>query len=325
MIPGLVSVILPVFNRPGALREAVGSVVRQTYPRWELWIVDDGSTDDTAAVAEALASRDSRIRCLRQQNAGPGAAREAGRCAARGEFLQYLDSDDLIYPRKLEAQVAALRDAPEAGIAYCRCVETDPSGRPLAKPLRPSDRALTRMFPTFLACRWWNTLTPLYRSELCHRAGEWLPLFQEEDWEYDARVAAIDPPLAFVNEELAEARSRHSGRLSGSGLPKEKCLQDRAVAHERILVHAMSAGLGRDLPEMQHFARELFLLARQCGAAGLPGPAQRLFQLAREASTPARAVGLDFRGYRALAGLLGWRWAGWLSERIDRLRRSSRG
>lgn len=55
------------------------------------------------------------------------------------------------------------------------------------------------MFPTFLAERWWNTLVPLYRAALCHRAGAWLPLYQEEDWEYDARVGALAPRLAFVD------------------------------------------------------------------------------------------------------------------------------
>ena len=299
--------------------------MRQTYPRWELWIVDDGSTDDTSEAGAGLAAADARIQRLRQANGGPGAARDTGRRAARGEFLQYLDSDDLLYPRKLELQVAALNADPGAGIAYCRCVESDSEGRPSDLPLRPSDRLLASMFPTFLACRWWNTIVPLYRAELCERAGAWLPLFQEEDWEYYARNASLAPGLRFVDEPLAEHRDRSTNRLSRSGLPELRRLQDRAIAHERILDHAVRAGVGREVPEMQRFARELFLLGRQCGAVGLVQPSKALFRLARAASTPERAAGMDFRLYRAAAAIVGWRGVAVLASWMERLRPRPRG
>ena len=87
---GLVSTIIPVYNRPVLLREAVESVLRQTYRPIEVIIVDDGSTDDTGRVAEELAARDlDVIRALHIANGGPGVAREAGRQVAQGEFIQY--------------------------------------------------------------------------------------------------------------------------------------------------------------------------------------------------------------------------------------------
>ena len=107
--PDLVSTIIPVFNRAAMLAEAVGSVIAQSYRPVEVIIVDDGSTDDTAAVAHALAAEQRDIiRVLHQPNGGVGRAREAGRLAARGEFIQYLDSDDLLLPGKFEHQIAAL-------------------------------------------------------------------------------------------------------------------------------------------------------------------------------------------------------------------------
>src|SRR5689334_3698307 len=100
------------------LREAVGSVLAQTWRPIEIIIVDDGSTDEeTPAAIRELASQHDEIRGTRIENGGPGAAREAGRQLARGEFIQYLDSDDLLLPRKFELQVAALRSRPEAGVA----------------------------------------------------------------------------------------------------------------------------------------------------------------------------------------------------------------
>src|SRR6185503_20150635 len=99
MINGLVSTIIPVYNRAVLLREAVASVLSQTYRPIELIVVDDGSTDDTPRVADELGeTHPQEVRVIHQSNTGPGLAREAGRHSALGEFIQYLDSDDLILP-----------------------------------------------------------------------------------------------------------------------------------------------------------------------------------------------------------------------------------
>ena len=97
-------------------------------------------------------------------------------------------------------------------------------------------------------------------------------------------------------------------------------MRQRATAHSLILGHAQRAGIDVDSPSMKHFARELFLLARQCGAAGLPAEAQHLFGLARAASGPLRARGADFRAYRLIASFVGWTMPGKLSSWMDRLR-----
>ena len=118
-VAGLVSTIIPVHNRAALLREAVASVLAQTYRPIEIIIVDDGSTDDTPGVADSLAAGSpDAIAVVHQGNTGPGLAREAGRQKARGEFIQYLDSDDVLLPRKFEFQILGLRSSPECGIAY---------------------------------------------------------------------------------------------------------------------------------------------------------------------------------------------------------------
>ncbi len=101
----LVTAVIPTYNRANIVTQAVDSVLNQTYGNLELIVVDDGSTDDTPA---ALARYGNRIRVLRQDNAGPAAARNRGIAAARGEFVAFLDSDDLWLPSKLERQVALL-------------------------------------------------------------------------------------------------------------------------------------------------------------------------------------------------------------------------
>lgn len=315
---GLVTTIIPVFNRPAMLREAVASVVAQTYRPIEIVIVDDGSTDDTPQVAEALAREHAGIvRVIRQENRGVAMARETGRLAARGEFVQHLDSDDLLLPRKFELQVAGLRARPECGVSYGWTRWRFDDGRIDSRPAKRSGERVATMFPAMLASRWWDTPSPLYRRSLIDAAGPWLPLRVEEDWEYDARIAALGVRLHSVADWICEVRRHSAGHLSGQ--TTAVTFRDRAVAHEAILRHAQRFGITTGAPEMQHFARELFLLARQCGAAGLVPESRRLFDLAREASGPA-ASRLQFRGYRAVAAILGWSAAGKIATLADRLR-----
>jgi len=109
----LVSVVIPVFNGARFLREAIESVLAQTYANVEIVVVDDGSTDETPAM---IASFDT-VRGMRQEHAGQATARNRGVAAARGEYVAFLDADDVMLPDRLERQVAYLREHPE-----CACV-----------------------------------------------------------------------------------------------------------------------------------------------------------------------------------------------------------
>lgn len=114
-MPGLVSVIIPTFNRAALCKRAVESVLAQTYRNLEVIVVDDGSIDDTR---EVLSGLDERLLYLRQQNAGVSAARNLGIESAQGEFLAFLDSDDSWVPWKLEAQLAVLQVYPKVGMVF---------------------------------------------------------------------------------------------------------------------------------------------------------------------------------------------------------------
>ena len=104
----LVSVVMPTYNRLPYLRDSVDSVLRQTCPRWELIVVDDGSTDETAAYLSGL--RDRRVHLVEHSHCGnPAQLRNIGIERAMGEYVAFLDSDDLWHARKLELQMEALR------------------------------------------------------------------------------------------------------------------------------------------------------------------------------------------------------------------------
>lgn len=113
----LFSVILPTYNRAYVLWRAVQSVLAQTEARWELVVVDDGSTDDTRRLLEEF--RDPRIRTMTTPNRGPSAARNSGFELSRASYLAYLDSDNAWRPAYLATMLEAIRCHPTASLWYC--------------------------------------------------------------------------------------------------------------------------------------------------------------------------------------------------------------
>lgn len=123
-----VSVVVPTFNRLQYLRPAIDSVFAQTFTDWELIVADDGSEEETAAYVAALANP-PRVKVLRLAHTGnPGAVRNAAWQSARGEYVAFLDSDDVWLPEKLAVQVASLRSHPERGWSHTAFAVMDESG-----------------------------------------------------------------------------------------------------------------------------------------------------------------------------------------------------
>lgn len=114
----LVSVITPTFNRAGIIQQAVGSILNQTYQNWELIVVDDGSTDNTKQIIEAI--DDDRVSYFYQENKGPTTARNAGISHAKGKWITYLDSDDVLFPECIETMLSRLAKNPKAVFGFPR-------------------------------------------------------------------------------------------------------------------------------------------------------------------------------------------------------------
>ena len=122
-----VSVVIPAYNHARYLPEAIESALAQTLPPHEVIVVDDGSRDDTPAVLERYRSR---ITIISQQNSGVSAARNHGVERSTGDFLAFLDADDVWLPQKLERQVACFRERPESGLVHCAMQLIDHEGKP---------------------------------------------------------------------------------------------------------------------------------------------------------------------------------------------------
>ena len=110
MVADLVTVVIPVYRAEKYLAETLRSLEAQTYPHFEVVLVDDGSTDQSLAICQDFSRRDDRFRIVSQPNSGPSAARNNGVAHARGEYLVFLDSDDIMAPHALESMVQAMKE-----------------------------------------------------------------------------------------------------------------------------------------------------------------------------------------------------------------------
>jgi glycosyltransferase involved in cell wall biosynthesis len=229
----LVSVIVPCYNQARFLPEAVGSVLAQTYSNLECIIVDDGSTDETKAVAERLADMDRRVQCVRQPNRGAAAARNQGLAKARGEFVQFLDADDALKARKLEAQLRALAGSATVAVVYCDYYYSEPQDLIREVPgLHRNPRFKTTEFLVECAARWETSLSIpihcfLFDARFVREHGvrfdESLPT--HEDWDCWMRIFALAPRVVFVDERLAVYRLNPQSKCTNLGLMRQGFLQ----------------------------------------------------------------------------------------------------
>jgi lipopolysaccharide transport system permease protein len=207
----LVSVVIPSYNYARFLGDAIESVIRQVYDRVEIVVVDDGSTDDTAAVV----ARYPDVKYVRQENQGLGAARNAGIRHATGEFVVFLDADDRLLPDALAAGVDSLRDHPDAAFTWGRFRYVDSGGSPLDEMVPPSPedvddyRALLRMNHIV------SPATVMYRRAILERVGGFdldASVRASEDYDLYLRLASEYPICRHV-ALVAEYR-KHDANMS---------------------------------------------------------------------------------------------------------------
>ena len=150
-----VSVIIPTYDRADCVTRAIDSALAQTHADVEVIVVDDGSTDDTAALVRDTYAGEPRVRYTRQENRGVSAARNRGIRLARGAYMALLDSDDAWEPFKLELQLACLDAFPDAGMVWTDMKAVGPAGEVVSEHhLRRFYSALTRpKYDLESACR----------------------------------------------------------------------------------------------------------------------------------------------------------------------------
>jgi len=211
MSPPLVSVILPTYNRWPMLSDAIGSVLGQSYKGFELIVVDDGSQDKTL---ENLGRYGPALRVISQSRRGVATARNVGVIWACGDYLAFLDSDDLWKPRKLEVQVAFMEERPEVQICQTeeiwmrRGVQVNPKKR----HRKPSGDIFRRSLDLCLV----SPSSVMMTKELFERVGGFDESFTVcEDYDLWLRVA-VDNPVPLIPAPLVVKRGGHEDQLSRS-------------------------------------------------------------------------------------------------------------
>jgi glycosyltransferase involved in cell wall biosynthesis len=204
MTKSLVSCIVPVFNGERFLAEAIESILGQSYRTLEVIVVDDGSTDDTASI---VAGFGDAVTYVHQENAGPAAARNRGIREAHGEFVAFLDSDDLWHADKLERQLARFRERPELDYSVT-LIQNFWEEEVRDEAVRLEDHARSRPVPGYV------TDTLVVRRELLDRTGgldESRGHGDAADWFARAEAAGA---VGEVVQEVLTRRRLHSGNRS---------------------------------------------------------------------------------------------------------------
>ena len=206
----LVSVVIPTYNGGEHLLESVKSALQQTYAPLEIIVVDDGSQEDILGILSPVSSR---VRYIRQENAGPAAARNRGIYSAQGEFIAFLDDDDLWNPRKIEAQMRTMSENPDCGLVYSHPDIIDDNGVVIYNQ-RPKSCPSGYVYYDFLRKNRISTPSvTLIRSSVFRRSG----VFDEkkeciscEDYDLWLRIAQYFT-ICFCGEAIAYYRQSASG------------------------------------------------------------------------------------------------------------------
>ena len=307
-MPPLVSILIPAYNAAPWIGETLASALSQTHPNIEIIVVDDGSTDDTLALARTRATRHpGRIRIVAQPNAGAAAARNHALRLAQGQFIQYLDADDLLAPDKIALQLARLDSAPLLTIScgpWGRFT-TDPAAAVFAPEENWCDSAPLDWLRLNFAGR--GMMPPaawLLPRALADRAGPWdETLSLNDDGEYFCRVLLASSAVVFAPGARSLYRSGLAGSLSRS---RSRRAWDSAWhSHEACARHLLASD---DSPATRRACADLFIRLAYALYPNAP-------DLVRACEQRAAAVGGSFlrpdggRSFRLTASLLGWRTA----------------
>jgi glycosyltransferase involved in cell wall biosynthesis len=277
----LVSCVIPCYNRPVFVRDAIDSALAQTYTRVEVVVVDDGSTDNTP---EVLAEYGNRIRVIRQSNAGTAAARNTGIANSQGEFLAWLDSDDAWLPQKIEAQVQAFARHPDAGVIYTPCAFFNDRGEPPppAEPLPIPDCIARDDVMEMLIVE--SEVMPsscMVPRTVLDNVGHFDPSFKWEDWELHFRLARRHYKFFELPAPLTRYRV-HANSKSG-----DEWLHARGILALRHMIEASRDELLTDTasPSMREafrrhdikYAESYNKVGKQCLARGEYDQAFRMY------------------------------------------------
>jgi glycosyltransferase involved in cell wall biosynthesis len=217
----LVSILVPAYNAAPWIAATLASALDQTHPRVEVIVIDDGSRDDTLAISRAVSARHSyRVRVETQPNAGAAAARNHALRLAVGDFIQFLDADDLIAPDKIARQLVVLAESPATTVAACPwgVFLDDPTAAAFTpEPVWADLDPVAWLVASWAGGGMMHPAAWLVPRATADAAGPWQEsLSLDDDGEYFTRVLLRSSGVRFVSSARAFYRSHDGPRLSAS-------------------------------------------------------------------------------------------------------------
>lgn len=202
----LVSVIVPTYNRADFIAATLDSIRNQSYSNFEVLIIDDGSTDDTERIVDRFIKTDSRFKYYKQKNSERAIARKEGLKKAQGEYICFLDSDDLWYSHKLERQINLFEQDPELVCVYSAVNRIDHKGQSLKKAPRQHEGYSGNIYHKLLERNFIASPSPLIRKHYLDKIGDQkTELIPYEDWDFWLRLSKLGK-FYFIQEALADYR-----------------------------------------------------------------------------------------------------------------------
>ncbi len=228
-VNGLASVIIPTHNRAELLNDTLNSVAQQSYRPIEIVVIDDDSTDHTKALVEQFktknASSDFIIHYAYFRYKNASLCRNEGLRRCQGEFIQFLDSDDVIHPDKIKKQIELLANEQldfvwSSTIQFSHQPDWNTQVYVGGEYNYATHNELT---VAFIRKSLWRTDSGLFKRSACIRTGLWSAISMFQDWEYHIRLLAWHPKIAHLNNNLSAARQHNQGRIgdkwkNGTGL-----------------------------------------------------------------------------------------------------------
>lgn len=308
----LVSILIPAFNAEKWIAEALQSALSQTWPAKEIIVVDDGSTDRTGAIA-----RQFPVRVVQQENQGAPAARNAAYALSRGEFIQWLDADDVLAPDKIERQMVHSHD-PEvllsstwAQFMFRRSI-AQPNPNELWADLTPQEWLLRKLKHNV----WMPPCVFLLSRQLADAAGPWdTTLCVDDDGEYFCRVLRQCSRVQFVPDAKSYYRYSGSGSISRIGRSSRKMTsQWRSI--ELHIGHLLAFG---DTEEARQVCLNFLRVWLPTFVPDMPELAARAQRLAFELGGQLDAPRLPWK-YDWIRVAFGWHAAKYVQDVLPRTR-----
>jgi glycosyltransferase involved in cell wall biosynthesis len=325
-----VSILIPAHNDEEFIKSSIESALAQTYPKCEIVVVDDGSTDNTATEV----SRFNRVTLITQTNRGAPAARNRALEAATGEYIQFLDADDLLHPHKIEAQVEKLEESPTGTVAVCTTCYfehgKDPEqGRCVrGSEVLNSDDPVQWLVNLFTPGKGWGMvqtgawLTP---RSVINEAGPWKEYTSpDDDGEFFARVLLSSSGVRYVDEGCVYYR-QHENATRVSGLRSKTALKGWLRSIDSKRDHLIPETTDEQREQAAHgLARQYWSLALDAYPAQ-PDLATQAEERAADLgfATPLHSISRNgWKGLiaRFVRSLLGWRAARWCQAQYHRAR-----